>query len=247
MIVSVMQWNVHSAEDLRRTSRFLTSNSADIICLQELTIGRPEEDYRHGPKYIAQQLSYESAFVELRNKLSDGRIAVIANAILTRFQILTERSAMINRPIDRGGFDDQNRAYLETVLDLGPSKLTVGTTHMSYTNEFEITDRKREETDRLLSVIGHRRHNFVLAGDLNAMPESYTIRRLSSILNHVGPDMSCATWTTKPFSYEGFEADSLNWRLDYLFASPNISVISSKILKTEYSDHLPVLGLLDVK
>ena len=39
----------------------------------------------------------------------------------------------------------------------------------------------------------------------------------------------------------GFEEKELRWRLDYVFASKNIKVLSSQIIPTEWSDHLPVL------
>lgn len=61
-------------------------------------------------------------------------------------------------------------------------------------------------------------------------------------LQHVGPDFAQSTWTTKPFSFMGFEENELKWRLDYIFASKQIKVLSSNIIPTEYSDHLPIFA-----
>ena len=53
------------------------------------------------------------------------------------------------------------------------------------------------------------------------------------------------TWTTKPFSYNGFEATKLDYKLDYVFTSDDITVKDIRVIKTEYSDHLPILCEID--
>ena len=53
------------------------------------------------------------------------------------------------------------------------------------------------------------------------------------------------TWTTKPFSYNGFTVDKLDYKLDYVFTSSDISVKNIKVIDTEYSDHLPILCEID--
>ena len=80
-----------------------------------------------------------------------------------------------------------------------------------------------------------------MSGDFNVTENSNLIKNLAHHLQNAGPDYSHKTWTTKPFSYLGFETDKLNYRLDYVFATPDINIVSAKILNTEYSDHLPIL------
>lgn len=64
--------------------------------------------------------------------------------------------------------------------------------------------------------------------------------------NTWGQNYDQKSWTTKPFSYNGFEADSLDWRLDYVFGSKDIKVESSEMLNTQFSDHLPIVVVLDL-
>jgi endonuclease/exonuclease/phosphatase family metal-dependent hydrolase len=45
----------------------------------------------------------------------------------------------------------------------------------------------------------------------------------------------------------GFEENELNRRLDYVFASKNFKVISSEIISTDFSDHLPILVELEIE
>jgi endonuclease/exonuclease/phosphatase (EEP) superfamily protein YafD len=54
------------------------------------------------------------------------------------------------------------------------------------------------------------------------------------------------TWTTKPFDYGDFSEHGLNWLLDYVFAAADIKIVSSEIISTEYSDHLPILVTFEI-
>lgn len=165
---------------------------------------------------------------------------MLANGILTRFPITREKFAWINQPMAGGGYEDEYRVYVEAGITIEGSELNVGTTHMSYTHKFESTPEKQVEADLLLKELSRHKTSFIFSGDLNALPGSYTIEKVGSILHGAGPDFAEKTWTTKPFSYNGFKETDLNWRLDYVFATDDIKFDSSKILSTGYSDHLPI-------
>ena len=113
---------------------------------------------------------------------------------------------------------------------------------MSYTHAFQSTPRKQHEADALIHEVSRHDRAFILTGDLNATPESSTLQSLTRRLHNLGPGLEQKTWTTKPFSYQGFEETELNWRLDYILGTPDIRPISADILQTPYSDHLPILA-----
>jgi len=117
---------------------------------------------------------------------------------------------------------------------------------MSYTHAFEPSERKLQETDALVETIKNNKKNFILAGDFNAQPDSEVIKRIEKYVENLGPGYEQNTWTTKPFSYNGFEANELDYRLDYVFGSQDISVISAQTLATDVSDHLPVMVEIEV-
>ena len=118
---------------------------------------------------------------------------------------------------------------------------------MSYTNAFQPTSRKIQETEKLISLIEGKTGPYILTGDFNAQPNSEVINKISNVMANAGPDFIQKTWTTKPFSYDGFKATTLDWRLDYIFTNPNLQNISAEILKTDLSDHLPILASFDIK
>lgn len=246
MNISVLQWNVWYKENVENITEFLRQNPADIITLQEMPIRHEDFKINESPSYIAKDLGYNFYHAEVPIEDPDGRKRVLANGVLSKFPITSGRFIWIKEPKGRGGYNDEFRAYVEVTLEIEGKKLTVGTTHMSYTHKFGPNESKKAETDILLREIKKHRENYIFAGDLNALPDSYTVSSLSEIMRNAGPDANQKTWTTKPFSYNGFEANTLDWRLDYIFTSKNIKALRSEIIKTGYSDHLPIRAELSL-
>lgn len=236
--LTVLSWNVWSREDITRCVDLICELDPDVVCLQELVIRDGTDE--HGPRYVAQRLGYDFCFKEIDVGESE---LVLANGVFSRWPITRSRVEWINEPRGSGHYDDQYRAYLEASLDVGPAPVTVATTHMSYTNGFEETTRKAGETAKLVELITGRNRRFVLTGDLNAGPRSTTITAVSRVLTDVGPRAN--TWTTKPFSYDGFTETELAWQLDYVFASSDATVHEARVIDTALSDHLPVLVELE--
>jgi len=244
MEVSILQWNIWFKEDINNIIDFIESINPDIICLQELSINNPEQPTKDTVSYVAEKLDYNFCHKELN--LGEDKIA-IANGIFSRYPLTNNRHVMINQPTGTGKFDDEWRAYVETVVNINGAKLKVGTVHMSYTHAFENTPRKLQETENLIEATKDNKSNFIITGDFNAVPGSQVIERIEQAgLKNCGPDLSQKSWTTKPFDYSGFTANTLDWRLDYALATPDIQVNSAEILKTDFSDHLPLLIRIDV-
>ncbi len=240
MQISILQWNVWVNEDIHNVAKFLAEHPADIICLQELTI-RDKPKTGHGPDFIAEQLGYNHFYKQI--DVGDDNVYFV-NSIFSRYMIVSSNWEWINKPTGTGNFDDQYRAYVEVTLDVDGQELTVATTHMSFTTRFVSTPRKEQEADRLATILQTKKDRFIFTGDLNATPDSPTVQKISGILKNVGPDLSLHTWTTKPFSYDGFKEKHLNWRLDYIFATPDITPQTAGVLVTDYSDHLPILAVV---
>ncbi|MEK7614034.1 MAG: endonuclease/exonuclease/phosphatase family protein [Patescibacteria group bacterium] len=244
--MKLLQWNVWYKEDVNNIVTFLKEINPDIICLQELTINHPE--FNQGvdtSKYIANELGFNYYFKDAQTSTNNGKEYTLGNGIFSRFPILQSRFHYIQEPSNPNDqntdYSAEGRLYVEVELDTPNGEYTIGTVHMSYTDRFVSTPAKEAETRELIKVVQEKEKQYLLTGDFNALPESYTITELQKYLKNVGPEVEAKTWTTKPFSYNGFEATTLDWRLDYGFMTPDIQVRSAEILNTEYSDHLPLL------
>ena len=237
MNISVLQWNIWYKEKIENICELLKQTKADVVCLQELTIGY--QTHSDTLAYIAAELGYH--YFGNKPIALKGESWKLFNGIISKFPLAKTNSIWINEPDGSGGYDDEYRAYVEATIQIGNQHLTIATTHMSYIDRFEASDRKKKETDRLVNILKEKATNFIVTGDFNAPPEGYTIQKVKKYLKNAGPEFTEKTWTTKPFSYNGFEENDLNWRLDYVFATPDVKINNSRILKTGYSDHLPIL------
>ena len=240
--VTFLQWNVLYTEEPSNIIKLLKEIKPDIFALQELTSGFEIHKGQDIPALIAKELGYYY-YEKLSADSADEGDEKFGNGIFSRFPIVSKEFHWINQydPKVEKGYDNQYKAYVEITVDVDGRPLTVGTAHMSYTHRFINYSRKRKEADELFKVLDAKKSNYIFSGDLNSRPNSYTVKGIAKRLRHAGPKFDTMTWTTKPFSYRGFEEADLNWRLDYVFTTKDIKVLSSEVVSTDYSDHLPIL------
>ena len=247
MNISLLQWNVWIFEKKENLLELIKAVKPDIICLQELTIGSTFQDGANVAEYLAIELGYNQFHKSIPNLAPSDGVGDLANGILTRFPIVSTDWQWVQEPTSGGKmYDDQYRLYTEAKIQVGEIALRVGTTHMSYTHKFSNTPLRQAESDRLLNILESKNDKYIITGDFNAVPESYLVPKVERLLKHAGPDYEVKTWTTKPFSYNGFEETDLNWRLDYVFTSRDIEAVSSEVVQTDFSDHLPILTQLRI-
>ncbi|HYF96811.1 MAG TPA: endonuclease/exonuclease/phosphatase family protein [Patescibacteria group bacterium] len=241
MQVTILQWNVWYKENVERVCGVLKKLDADIICLQELTNGYIKQSHESTWEYIAHMLGYEFRHHEIPIIKADDQW-LQANAIFSRYPIKSKKSLWLHQPVNDKDPVDQCRGYMETGLNINGNLVTVGTTHMS----FGIDPEKDGELEKLLSIVETHPEQFILAGDFNATPDSRRISQLAKRLNHVGPPFDQNTWTNKPFDFPDFNASTLDWRYDYIFATQDIKVLDASIVNTDVSDHLPVIARVEL-
>lgn len=238
--MKVLQWNVWYKENIERVIGVLKAQDADVICLQELTRGYIEQSRENTWEYIAHELGYAYRVQEIPIITAETQWSQ-ANAVFSRWPILHRQAVWLHEPAELENPDDQYRGYLEVVIDAGGTEVTVATTHLSFKTTLDTNPEDDAELANLLPRITAKRSGFILTGDLNAVPDSRRVRAISAHLRHAGPSYEQKTWTTKPFTFKDLEAKSLDWRYDYVFASPDLAVQDARIVQTDVSDHLPVM------
>lgn len=242
--MKILTWNAWYKEDPKNILELLQNTEWDVCCLQEITLGFHSDANSDVAGYLTESLGIEGHFVVAQswndNERSQG------NLILSKLPIKNTFSYFIQDYNDdpEPSFSDEGRVVVGIELE---NSIKILTTHMSYTPEFTETEKKNMESKRLLDYLATITSPFVIAGDLNAVSTSDLVTKLHSKYINLSPDLSEPTWTTKPFSHEGFEVDTLSYRLDYIFGSNMIELINSKIISTKYSDHLPIITEVKVK
>lgn len=240
---SILQWNSWDEEKPENILDLIREINPDIACLQELTQNYEKQNYLDVPKFLAEKLGWNMHFHMAQYWPTENGDQIQGNAIFSR-HTLTNTSHQFIQDLKHDNFDDyadEGRVCIGATVDLGGESVEVFTTQMSYTHGFTETSQKSKEEENLLKYIRDKRNRCFLTGDFNATEDSKFINHLESIMHNAGPNYSQKTWTTKPFNYEGFTATELNWRLDHVFCSEDIEIVSTKIFQTDFSDHLPIL------
>ena len=229
--MKILQWNIWYKENIINIAEELIRIDADVVCIQELSfIG----DDRTSANVLNQVYPY--IYYEIADTFLDGRSQ--CNAILSKYPFIKKNKSYVQEPgMDKNDYSKEGRIYLEASINCSDKVYNIGTTHLSYTHKFEETELKDKEVNRLIDIIKNKT-NYVFTGDLNTISTSKYINKISEYyINHDTTN----TWTTKPFSYNGFEVNELDYKLDYVFTSNDIIVKSIEVIDTEYSDHLPIL------
>lgn len=245
MKIRLLQWNIWYQEKIENIEKVIRKLSPDIICLQEMTINETNNDYKNTVDFLSKKLGLNSSFGKA-HEFPDK--SIIGNAILSKFPIINEEIISVNNNSSNSeDYSEQGRVCIVVDINLpDDKKVKISTAHLSYIHKFKESKSKIEEVDRLIRIFESQDKNFIFAGDLNLPPETKSIKKICSILDSCGPSFKENSWTTKPFSYQGFEEKNLNWRLDYVFATKDIKILSSEIISTKYSDHLPILVEIEI-
>lgn len=249
MEISVLQWNVLFQEKADNILKLIQEVDAGVVCLQELTQTSEANPGRDLPGEIAK-LGYEPTYVVTIDKpllQTSNQPFRMGNGIFSKLPVQSSREVFARHEVPGStGPSNESRAYLEVRLTAEQKQLTVGTAHLSFAPGFSFSAEKQAEAERFKAAIKNNQSNFIFTGDFNALPDSHLIAELDRLFKPAGPPYTQATWTTKPFEKDGFKANTLNWRLDYVYTTPDVKVVSAKIIETDYSDHLPILVVVDV-
>ncbi len=244
MKVKIVQWNIFYKEKLSKVVRELKKINSDIICLQEVRVNSKYNPGIDGAKYIAEKLKLNYFFAESHYFENDE---VQGNIVLSKFPIKRRRIVKIQRynPKKTDSSEHEGRSYLEVGLKVGSGNLIVATTHLSFVADHVQTEKRKKESNKLLSLIKSHKNNFVFAGDLNAFPESALVNSVLKFLKNVGPDLKIPSAGAKKYSESNLVKKN-DIRIDYIFGSKDIQFKGARVLKTKVSDHYPIVAVFDM-
>lgn len=241
MIVKFLHWNILFKEKIENISSLLLEINPDVFCLNELSSGLGFNNNIDTAAFIAQKLGFNYYAKEYMDWKGDGS-QLVTSGIFSRF-VITKKQSIYTKKIsfDKSTGIKKGSVYVAVVLEIKNRQLTVATDHMTYVSGQKESVDKMREADDLIKIIEYKKENFIFSGDLNVSPNSYTIKQISKYLSSCGPSYKEKSAFTKEIvDYAGWKT-GFDWRLDYVFATPDVKVKSAKIIKTSYSDHLPIL------
>jgi endonuclease/exonuclease/phosphatase family metal-dependent hydrolase len=227
----VMTFNIHHGEgldgkvDFSRIATLIQRERADLVALQEVDKGVLRTARRDLPAELAALTGLTCVFSN--NFHYQG--GEYGNAVLTRFPALSATNSHYQML-----HTNEQRGILQLTLDVYGRRLTFMNTHIDY---------RRDDSERLLNVreIGELmtqsgRHDVILCGDFNAMPDSQVYQRLKTMFNDTWESAGKGTGWTYP-------ADNPRRRIDYIWISKTtqLEAVNAYVSESAASDHRPLV------
>lgn len=239
----VMTYNVHSCVGTdgklspARIARVIAQSDPDLVCLQELDVGRPRSGGIDQAEQIAQRLGMHYYFYPALRIGSE----YYGHAILSRYPLQLVNAAPLP---GHNRFLPETRGAVWTAVELGSDcRVQVFNTHLG------LHPRERlDQVNALLSAdwLGHPDcgETAIFCGDLNAGPGSPVYRALVQRLQ----DAQILGNGHRPFKtwFSGFPVA----RIDHIFVGSRIRVRRTEVPRNHLtrlaSDHLPLIADLEV-
>src|SRR3989344_2973234 len=237
MRLKVLSWNIWMNGDLEGVLKFGEESRADVIGCQEVVPARE-------PNVIAgmEALGYKAAFSAALDIQHDGRI--MGNAIFSKYPIKSEQTHVLSE-FDSAGFESaefERRIAVQVDIDCSDSLISVFTTHLAHSHQ-KPSPKQEAQAEKLVRLVPRERA--IVMGDFNAIPESNTIRIMKRVF--IDTDLAgTPTWSMYPEGCDVCNPQSVDIRLDYMFTTPDLKVLSSRVENSNASDHLPISAEIEV-
>lgn len=193
---------------------------ADVVGLNEMrSLGADPEEYGRQVEELSSLTGIENYFFA---KAIDFKAGPYGNALLSKLKIEKAESIIIPDP-DPKGYDGyyETRCVLKATLENG---ITLLVTHFGLN-----PDEQQNAVDTVLKHITDKK--CILMGDFNVTPQNDVLKPIRERMKD----------TADAFEGErlSFPSDAPDRKIDYIFVSPDIEVVSADIPEIIASDHRP--------
>ncbi|GGE49118.1 endonuclease [Agaricicola taiwanensis] len=233
----ILTYNIHRClgTDRRmapdRIAEVISSCDPDIVCLQEVDVGRRRSGHIDQAQVLADALGMDALF---HPSLMEGD-EHYGNAILTSAPLKLVKADSLPGLMHRPNLEP--RSIMWARLHLAGMDIQVFNTHLGL--------RGPERLAQIEALLGHDwldhrecRDAVILAGDFNATPRSIIFQRLSQKLCDA---QGYGLRQPQPTFHSRFPM----LRLDHIFTSPKLEIIRAETIRTPLarvaSDHLPLM------
>ena len=235
----VMVYNIHSgfdtggSLDMEALSRVIEDSEATVVGLQEVSRGQLISGVADQLTLLQQRLGFEHAAYFGTTDPTFG------NAVLSRFPILeTQRAHLpqVGTPLRRG--------YLGTTIQIGETEILFISTHLQHVNDSSVHEIDPEgdlypvHTEQIEAILTEWGgvQPAILVGDFNARPGWAQLEELLA-----------AGWAdswAEAGTGEGLTSpsDDPQYRIDYIFYTPDLETIDVGVIQSGASDHFPVVA-----
>lgn len=262
--IRLLTYNVHEFKKYGESNNISTkeqiidlikSQSPDIICFQEFYSRSKGEFnfFKSIKKDIGLQYHYFIPY-------NENDYESIGHAIFSRYPI--KNTKQINFPGERANksiyadlevkdktiriynvhfqsisFDKQDYDYIENLKNMDPKlKPTKRILRMLKTAFY----KRGDQAELIKEELNKCPYPFVIAGDFNDTPASYTVNTISNGLKNAFREVGSGFGKT-------YNGKFPNFQIDYIMTSKNFDIHNYKIINKKLSDHFPIRSDLSLE
>lgn len=201
----------------------------DIVGLNEVRGLGKTADYTAQAETIAAMIGYHCYF---GRSIYVGGTEPYGNAVLSKFPIVGTKIIRIPDPVPRS-----SRVESRTITR-AEFELPDGGGFAAYVSHFGLSKEEHEHAvSTAITAIREEKLPFVLMGDFNMTPDNPLLALFFKEL------VSTSPYTDGKFSIPSDAPDS---KIDYIFASPGITVTNADIPQIVASDHCPIYADIEL-
>jgi endonuclease/exonuclease/phosphatase family metal-dependent hydrolase len=233
----VRTYNLHFGhENVPRLASVICGTGADVIALQEVDVHWSERSgFADQAAEIASACGLEFRYGPIYDlpPLEPGKPnRQFGVAILSRRPILSSHNHLLTRlSTQADAAPAPMPGFLQVTVDVDGTEVDVFSTHLDYRPDPAV---RRAQVGEMLAILGDGSRPTILLGDMNAPPERNELAPLFARLRD-----AWAGNADPGFTYPG---DAPTARIDYVFLSGPVRVVSARVPATEASDHRPVVA-----
>ncbi|MEJ8803369.1 endonuclease/exonuclease/phosphatase family protein [Pontibacter sp. H249] len=231
----IMSYNIRHANppskkgviDMEAIVRVIRSENPDLVALQEVDVNTVRSGKVNQAKVLAKMLGMHYFFAKAID-FDGGEYGV---AILSRYPILDSQAIPLPEEADP---EAEDRVLARASITLPDGRVIYfGSTHLDVMS----AANRLQQIKKINTIAASSQLPFILAGDLNDLPESLVMAELGKEF----------TLTCQSVCEPTFPQDIPNRTIDYIAfsrASP-LKVLTHKVVPESYaSDHLPIVATL---
>lgn len=214
--------------DFELMAKTIVESGADIIGLNEMRGEGEVADYTDQTKRLSELTGIENYYFAKAIDVG-GKKAPYGNALLSKYPIESVRTIPVPDPNPRmaNGRYYESRCLLKATLSCGITVLVI---------HFGLNPDEQENAVRTV-IENMESERCVLMGDFNVTPDN-------SVLSPIRERMIDAA-TLFDGEKLSFPSDAPDRKIDYIFVTPDLKLVSADIPATVASDHRPHTAEID--
>lgn len=211
---------------------FVASQQADFVALQECdwATKRERAPHQHGVKFV-NEIAHRTGMFGLYGKAINYKGGYYGVGLLSRYPIIKSERVLLPH---RAG-TEQRTLLVATVELTNGELLTFVCTHL----EVSSSKARQEQVAFINSYFAEWPHAVLLAGDMNAEPDTKEMRALVE-----------AGWQNMTNEEKTYHTKKPEIKIDYIFyRGPRRAVLRSTEVVSwcTLSDHFPVVSTIDIE